>query len=112
MSSNNECQHQFPYPLSELSLRCSWGFCRDQPSHCFVYIGPSVCERDCWVVCGTCSLHSDLVLARANSDRSDPKVPLLVMCPELRPVFDWIHTGGRCVLDCFSVTSEQITDRY
>jgi hypothetical protein len=105
MTEYPNCDHGFPDSLSEVDPKCWWGFCTAVPVSCIVYIGRSIGERD--LLEGGRKLFPipSQVAVRANSDRSDPGVPVRQIPADLRGVFAWIDSEGRCCLGCFSVST-------
>ena len=96
------------HPASELEntvLSCAYPTCGSEPTKSVLYVSPSLNDRACWRFAGTCDLHSEVVEAAATSEVAEHSQAGGVhrMPPSMPDVLDWIHSEGRCAVDCVSV---------
>ena len=103
--ASGDCGHP-PSELDEAVLRCAHPACQLEPALSVVSVGPSLANRPCWRIAGACERHETEVLAAARLDLAEhPLAEPRPMSPIVHTVLDWIHSGGRCAIDCVSLVT-------
>ncbi len=101
--SSRNCGHP-PNDLESMVLGCAHPLCDQEPTISVVSISPSLGERPCWRIAGACDRHASMLEEAARTDPADhPEAGPRRMSTSVQHVLDWIHSDGRCNLDCVSV---------
>ena len=97
------CGHQSTDLESELLL-CAHVGCGEEPTVSVVSVGPSLADRLCWRIAGSCDSHQAKIKEMAKSDLADhPAAGPNCMAADVPLVLAWIHSDDRCNLGCVSI---------